>query len=187
MERLSYSLKCVVILDLIKRLRDNGSWCGETHVQKAMFIAQDLANANFGYKYIMYKHGPYSFDLTNELAGMRAAKIIDFEFRRAEYGPSIFMTAFGDRIYSLHEEEIQRFKKINGFVADWLSASDVKHLERLATAYFITSKNPRMPVLERAKKINLLKPHVDIISAEEAVRTVDQKKEEAKRQLTIAA
>jgi hypothetical protein len=49
MERISYSSRCALIVDLIKRLRERGSWCGETHIQKAMFILQDIARANFGY------------------------------------------------------------------------------------------------------------------------------------------
>lgn len=187
MERMSYSLKCTVIIDLIKQLRNRGSWCGETHVQKAMYIAQDLAKANLGYKFILYKHGPFSFELKDELSGMRASNIVEFAFRQRDYGPTIGITEFGERVYKTHEESIQQFKKINAFVADWISASDVRNLERLATAYYVTKKHPRDPVAVRAKMISSLKPHVDIIAAEEAVRLVDQKKAEAEVQISLAA
>lgn len=52
MERLSYSSRCALVIDLVKRLREQGSWCGETHLQKAMYILQDIAKANFGYKFV---------------------------------------------------------------------------------------------------------------------------------------
>jgi hypothetical protein len=187
MERLSYSSRCALIIDLIKRLRERGSWCGETHVQKALFILQDISKSNFGYKFIIYKHGPYSFELNNELAAMRAAKILEFQFPREGYGPSIGPTSFGERVYKANEENIQRYFSINKFLAEWFAASDVRHLEKVATAYYVTKKNPRDPAIDRARKLISLKPHVDIRAAEEAVRIVDEKRKEAKLQLGAVA
>lgn len=184
MERLSYSSRCALVVDLIKRLRERGSWCGETHLQKAMFILQDIAKANFGYKFVIYKHGPYSFDLSNELTEMRAAGILELHFPRDGYGPSIRVTEFGERVYNVNKENIQKYDAINKFLAQWFSGSDVRHLEKIATAYFVTTKNPRDPAMERARKLNSLKPHVDMQSAEQAVRIVDEKRKEAKQQLS---
>jgi hypothetical protein len=62
MERLSYSVRCALAVELAKQLRAEGSWCGETHLQKATFIIQDMTKANLGYKFVLYKHGPYSFE-----------------------------------------------------------------------------------------------------------------------------
>jgi hypothetical protein len=53
----------------------------------------------------------------------------------------------------------------------------------ISTAYYVTKKNPRDPALERAKKLHALKPHVEIEAAEEAVRIVDEKRQQAKIQL----
>lgn len=183
MERLSYSLRCTLIIDLMKRLHACGSWCGETHIQKAMYIAQDLAKINMGYKYVMYKHGPFSFELKDELSAMRASNIIEFVFRQQHYGPTIQATQFGERIYKANEDDIEKFKQTNTFVTNWLAASDVRHLERVATAYYVTKKHPRDPVTERAKRMSALKPHVDIVAAEEAVKIVDQKRAEARKEM----
>ena len=186
MERMSYSLRCALVIDLLRKLQDQGSWCGETHIQKAMYISQDLAKANFGYKFVMYKHGPFSFDLKDELSAMRANNIIEFAFTQRGYGPSIRVTGFGERIYDTNRESIERYGHINDFVAKWLARSDVRSLERLATAYYVTKKNPRDPIIERAKKLNSLKPHVDVASAEEAIKIVEQKKEQAKQEISTA-
>ena len=183
MQHLSYSLRCTLVIDLLKQLHKWGSWCGETHIQKAMYIAQDLAQVNFGYKFIMYRHGPFSFDLKEELSGMRASNIIEFAFPQKEYGPSIRVTKFGERVYETNRENIEAYHKVNSFVAKWFSGSDVRSLEKVATAYFITKRSPRAPVAERAKAINSLKPHVDIFAAEEAVKMVDKKREEARREI----
>ncbi len=43
MERMSYSLRCALIVDLLKKLRERGSWCGETHIQKALYIFEGRA------------------------------------------------------------------------------------------------------------------------------------------------
>lgn len=183
MERLSYSCRCALVVDLAKRLRSRGSWCGETHLQKALYILQDLSKSNFGYKFVIYKHGPYSFELNSELTGMRAANIVEFQFPREGYGPSIAPTAFGERVYKFNEENISEYSAALKFLADWFAASDVRHLEKVATAYYVTSKNPRDPAIERAKKLHSLKPHVDIESAEEAIRIVDEKRKQAQSEL----
>jgi uncharacterized protein YwgA len=187
MERISYSSRCALLVDLVKRLRQKGSWCGETHLQKALYILQDLTKSNFGYKFVLYKHGPYSFDLNAELAAMREAGILEFQFPRGGYGPSIAATTFGERVFEINRENIEEFESVEQFLANWFAASDVRHLEKVATAYYVTKKNPRDPALVRAKKLSTLKPHVDINAAEEAVRIVDEKRQEAKRQLGIAA
>jgi len=147
-----------------------------------MFILQDISKSNFGYKFVLYKHGPYSFELNSELTAMRAAQILEFQFPREGYGPSIRTTSFGERIYRTNKENIEGYIAANKFLAEWFSASDVRHLEKVATAYYVTKKNPRDPAVERARKLNSLKPHVDIEAAEQAVRIVDEKRKEAKVQ-----
>lgn len=177
---LSYSAKCAVVVETTKKLRASGSWCGETHLQKALYILQDLSKANFGYKFIIYKHGPYSFDLNSELAAMRANNILEFVFPHEGYGPTIAPTNFGDRILRVNAENIREFEPFIEFLAEWFSGSDVRHLEKIATAYYVTQKNPRDPAMSRAQKLSSLKPHVNMQAAEEAVRIVDEKREQAK-------
>jgi uncharacterized protein YwgA len=183
MERLSYSSRCALLVDLVKQLRERGSWCGETHIQKAMFILQDIAKGNLGYKFVIYKHGPYSFDLNSELTEMRAAGILEISFPRDGCGPSIQVTKFGERVYDVNKENVEKFDTIAKFLAEWFSTNDVRYLERIATAYFVTAKNPRDPAIERARKLNSLKPHVDMQAAEQAVQIVDAKRKEVKEQL----
>jgi hypothetical protein len=180
MAHLSHSLRYAVLLEVIKKLRAKGSWCGETHVQKAAFILQQISRSKLGYKFVLYKHGPYSFDLRDELIAMKASEIVEFAFPQQGYGPSIKPTKFGERLYDANKDEIGRYEKIIDFVANWFGSRDVRYLERVATAYFITSKHPREPVSSRAQRLVTLKPHVDLIGAEEAVRVVDQKRQEAK-------
>jgi hypothetical protein len=149
-----------------------------------MYISQDLARINLGYKFIMYKHGPFSFDLKDELAAMRASNVLKLDFPQKDYGPSINTTTFGAQLYEIYREEIGEIEQANAFVAEWLATSDVKELEKVATAYFVTRKHPGASILDRAKRVNTLKPHVNIEEAEAALRMVDKKRESAKGRLT---
>lgn len=185
MERLSYSYRCAVSVELADRLRERGSWCGETHLQKAMYIFQDISRLNFGYKFIIYKHGPYSFDFSSELSAMRAAQVLEFQFPQKGYGPNIVPTALGIKIHAIHSDYVEEFKLLIQFLADWFGNHDVKYLEKIATAYFVTRQNPRIPVEERARRLHSLKPHVDISAAEEAVRIVDDKRALAKERFGV--
>jgi uncharacterized protein YwgA len=54
-----------VLAALIDELRKEGSWCGETHVQKATYVAEALfPTVRFGLGHILYKYGPYSARLS---------------------------------------------------------------------------------------------------------------------------
>src|ERR1700741_5392329 len=126
MERLSYSSRCALMVELTKQLHSRGSWCGETHLQKALYILQDLSKSNFGYKFVIYKHGPYSFELSSELTAMRAANILEFQFPREGYGPSIAPTSFGERVFKVNEKNIKQYFPIISFLSEWFAASDVR-------------------------------------------------------------
>jgi hypothetical protein len=180
MSQLSHTMRYALILDIIKKLRAKGSWCGETHIQKAVFILQQMAKSKIGYKFVLYKHGPYSFDLRDELTAMKASNIVEFTFPQGGYGPSIKFTRFGERIYDVNKDEIAKYSKISDFVANWFGSKDVRYLERVSTAFYISIKHYREPIINRAQRLTMLKPHVELSEAEEAVRVVDQKREEAK-------
>ena len=47
MERLK---KAAVVTTLVDQLRDEDSWCGETHVQKAVYFLQSLFDVPTGFR-----------------------------------------------------------------------------------------------------------------------------------------
>jgi hypothetical protein len=53
-----------VIYNLIDTLRDEDNWCGETHVQKTTYFLEELTGHALGYPFILYKHSPYCFELS---------------------------------------------------------------------------------------------------------------------------
>ena len=89
MERLQ---KAAILTELADQLAQEGSWCGETHMQKATYFLQDVLGVPTGYEFILYKHGPYSFDLSEELTALRADYLIEFDHKSPGYGPGLVPT-----------------------------------------------------------------------------------------------
>ncbi|MBN1803969.1 MAG: hypothetical protein JW837_01840 [Sedimentisphaerales bacterium] len=163
-----------VILSLVEALLQRDSWCSETHVQKTIYFLQELLNVPLGFEYILYKHGPFSFDLSDELMAMRADEIIRLK-SRPPYGPSIISGSNGDRIKKLFPKTLCKYKEEIEFVAEEIGDYGVSELERLATALYVTL-NDTTPdhdeIEERASRINKLKPH---ISLEDARRSLENR------------
>ena len=67
----------VLVLDFVRRLRDAGSWCGETHIQKSTYFLQEFMGVPLRFNYIFYKHGPFSFDLKDQLTALRGNELVE--------------------------------------------------------------------------------------------------------------
>lgn len=70
-----------ILLSLINEMKAKGSWCGETHIQKATYFLQELLGVPLNFEFILYKHGPYSFDLGDEVTAMRADSLLEYQTR----------------------------------------------------------------------------------------------------------
>lgn len=62
-------------------------------MQKALFLAQELVGIPTDFEFILYKHGPYSFDFHDELTLLRADMMLDLERQPQPFGPK-FITTF---------------------------------------------------------------------------------------------
>ncbi len=163
-----------LILSLIENLRAKGSWCGETHVQKATYFIQELLGVPLKFEFVLYKHGPYSFDLSDELTAMRADAILKLHPQPPPYGPSFIHGKSSKLIKKLYPRTLKKYNPMVKFVADKLGGKNVAELERLATALYVTREiNTDNSIASRAQCIHKLKPHVSLDEAREAVRIVD--------------
>jgi hypothetical protein len=162
--------QAVVVLRLAEALKERGSWGGETHIQKSGYFLQEMLGVPTGFEFILYKHGPFSFDLRSALTMMEAEDLIAWEPRRP-YGPTLVRgndADYLDRHYGLVGA---RYSRQVDLVADRLSGKGVRELEKLATALFVTREGSE--VSKRAARIVELKPHIALAEALEAVQTVD--------------
>jgi uncharacterized protein YwgA len=162
-----------VILALSVALQREGSWCGETHLQKAAYLLKELATVPLDTHFILYKHGPFSFELRDELTAMRADGLLDWNFRLPMYGPSLTVTESGRQLMKRWPRTIQRFGAAIEFVSKELGTLGVADLERIATALYVTKARPHADVDSRAESTSALKPHVTVEAARIAVEHVD--------------
>lgn len=171
-----------VVLSLIEKMDLYKSWCGETHIQKNIYFLQEMLGVPTCYDFILYKHGPFSFDLRDELGVMRANMIIQLQSKPYPYGPSHLPGEAAERIKELYPKTTKEYERQIDFIARKLAALHVAELERLATALYVTlEKAGNKTVQDRARRINELKPHVKIEEALQAVEEVESLMSEAQR------
>ncbi len=181
MERLKRS---AIVLSLIEHLRAKGNWCGETHIQKATYFLQELLKVPLGFNFILYKHGPYSFDLSDELMAMRADMLIQLKSQQP-YGPSIVPGPTSEQLKRVFPKTLRKYKSKVSFIADQLAEYGVADLERIATAFFIANEKSISDQREIAIEINKIKPHISMEEALEALGTESKLTTEAQELLAI--
>jgi hypothetical protein len=166
--------RAALLTELVEQMRSHNSWCGETHLQKATFFLQELLHVDLGYDFVVYKHGPFSFDLRDELFGFASDKLIRYQPQVPPYGPRITVTPEGERVQNIYPKTVGRYASRIGFVAQTLDALGVIELERLATALYVTLDAPQASPDSRAEMLQRLKPHIAEPAALHAVHEVDQ-------------
>ena len=122
----------------------------------------------------LYKHGPFSFDLRDELTSYRADGFVELE-PQWPYGPRINSTDQSAYVQRSFAKTVAQYESCIEFVAEKLGSKGVAELERLATALFVTlHRNPNSPMQDRAEHLSRIKPHVSLDDATVAVACVDQ-------------
>lgn len=164
--------KSAVLLNLAAELRRQGSWTGETHIQKAMYLLQEILGLPTDFEFVLYKHGPFSFDLRELLNQMEAERAIELEEQEYPYGPKIKEGVLGPRILATVKGSNQ-FQGQISFIAKELGNARVADLERIATALYVTLDS-RVPPTNRVPKVTELKPHIKPAEAEAAFARIQQ-------------
>ena len=176
MVRLEQSALIYAVADA---LRQRGGWAGETHIQKATYVLQHLLKVPVGVKYILYKHGPFSFDLRSIIAEMEAEQFILWEPKPLPYGPSLTPGPESTSLIAVGGQ-IGNFARQIEFVADRLARKRVAQVERLATALYV-SIDRSVALNDRANRIRELKPHISLQEATESVSEIDDLQSDAER------
>lgn len=150
---------------VINALHRAGSWCGETHIQKSCYIAKHLKSVDFESHFILYKHGPYSFDLSSTLNSMRAQNIVSVTPRNygSTYELNLSLWSALDRaagcVFYRFEDDINR-------ICLFLAKKNVAELERVATAVFVCLNFPDLEKSKKSLKLRELKPHISLPEAD---------------------
>ena len=166
--------KAAVLSRLVRALRQEKSWAGETHIQKSVYFLQELLDCPLEFDFILYKHGPFSFDLRDELTSLRADEILRLD-PQEPYGPRFQVTSFGEDLQRRFPRTLAENEGRIQFIAEVFGDRRVGDLERLATALYATRELGESSSVERrAAFLNELKPHVPLDQAREAVAELDE-------------
>ncbi len=163
--------KSATILSLVAHLRENGSWAGETHVQKAMFFLDKKFSVQTDFEFVLYKHGPYSFELHENLAGLFAGCLLEHQIQ-PPYGPRIQLTEAGCKFLAKYADQLASKETSIKAVASWFEKKGVAELEKLATALWVQKESPSLPQQDKAQRIHAIKPHIPVEDARQALETV---------------
>ena len=166
--------RAALLSSLGRELIDNGSWCGETHLQKAVYLLQEVFTVPTAFDFVLYKFGPFSFDLRDELGSMLADGLLDLAPEQP-YGPRLIPTERSGQLEKQFSKAVSEFHEPISFCAQRLGSLGVAELEKLATALYVTKEYGRdLKAKQRAKRLSELKPHIDSKDALDAISEIDK-------------
>ena len=174
--------RAAIVTRLARKMREKGSWCGEAHLQKALYIAQELLKVPTAFDFILYKHGPFSFDLRDEFTALRANQLLKIEPQQRPFGPRFATTKRSEELEELFPKMIGALDVKLDFIVDKLQGLGVADLERLATALYVTRQYSSCESFDDcAAKFHELKPHVSISEAKSALEQISKLQKEARQ------
>jgi hypothetical protein len=166
--------RAAIILSLIEAMREKDSWCGETNIQKTSYFLQELTEVPLELEFVLYKYGPYSFQLTDELTAMRADSILKLHVRDPKYGPSYLPGDLKDLVLKSFPKTVKLYKDKIFFVAERLGDKGITDLERFATALHVYKEKISNKIDDQARRIHDIKPHITLKSAKEAIADIKE-------------
>jgi len=157
--------KAALVLAVIRSLKQHASWTGKTHVQKSLFLIKTATQIDVPFTFVLFKHGPYSFELETELEQMKSYLAITSELDPNGYGVVLSPgsgSRFIDQRGGLSDVENSAVERVCRFVGQ----RNVSELERIATAAWIRKTERVGDSASVAARLNKLKTHVSIHDAE---------------------
>lgn len=165
--------RAALLAELVRDLRAHGSWTGETHVQKTAYFLQELLEVPLDLRFSLYKFGPFSFDLRDQLIEMRGLDQLELESQPRPYGPKLSVSDGADQLKTRFPKTLRRYDEALKFMTSEVGSIGVGPLEQLATALMVTREMADASVDHRAQQLHRYKGHVPIEQARSAVERVD--------------
>ena len=173
--------RMALLLRLMELLREKGSWCGATHIQKSAYFSQDLTKVPFRYDFIIYKYGPFSSSLRDELSGMLALLVAELEVHDMFFSPKYRIGRRGRLVMEAFGECVAKYENQLKFVSGRIGQMKIKELEQVGTALFVTREmGNEASAGVRCDRLLRRKPHIERRDAEMAIERIDQWIEEAR-------
>jgi hypothetical protein len=181
--------RAAILTELMDRLRNHDNRCGESRLQNAVYFLQEILGVPTNFEYILYKHCPYSFDLSADIVALRADYLVELDHRSPGYGPVLIPTTASGDLRSRYSRTLGKYRSQIDIVAGALGAKDVAELEKLAAALFVSKElgEPGESFDESiiANRIHELKPHVSFHEALDAVREFERIARDARSSVPV--
>jgi hypothetical protein len=163
--------KHVLILAMIEALSAQGARCGKTAVVKGLLLAESAGLLEPRFRFFLYKHGPYSTEVLDDVERMVSYDAVAVEPGLDGYGVLLKpakMASYVKQQSPLSDEARAVIDRVCGFIRQ----RNVLHLERLATAAWIRTREAIDDPDDVAQRLHALKPHISLEAAREADRQV---------------
>lgn len=148
-------------LSAIAALNEVGKGESRTHIHKLLYFAQRWGIVEETFPYSLYLHGPYSYDLDQELLELEAFKKVKKFRDPAGYGAR----------YKVDGIEVsEQLKRL----AQWLGPKSTRILEALATAEYVEEADESKCVAA----VREVKPHLTEAEVRAAVDEIRQRRPE---------
>ena len=164
--------KAALISEMLSRMINKGSWGGETHLQKCIFFLQEMRNVPTGYTFQLYKYGPYSFDMHDEIVRLRGIGMLFLYSRKPQYGVALKVSELGQSLRTHFPKTLKKYSDDINFVTDNFGDLSASELGKLATAYYFILQDQGNSDEEVSIKINNVKSHILISEGMEAAKIV---------------
>lgn len=148
-----------ISIALAKSLYQHGSWCGETHLQKAMYFLNEFSCLKLDLDFILYKHGPYSFEFHDTLDELKMLKLLEHEYI-PPYGPRLKTTSRGEWLIDNQFDTVSIVSKTIQLIADCVGGKNVKELEKISTALYVWREMPSATIEKRSNRLSEIKSHI---------------------------
>jgi uncharacterized protein YwgA len=123
------------------------------------------AHVDFPYDYILYRYGPFSFELRDYLQELCADGLLTLEAQPYPYGPRLATTPQAAELQDRYPKTLAAVEPAMDWTLEVVGAKGVSALERLATALYIDAHDGIADPNAIADRLVGLKPHVSLDQA----------------------
>lgn len=143
-----------IVLRAVRGLNAANSWTGKTHVIKSLYIASTKADLPF--EFVLFKHGPYSFDANDAIESMSAVGFLSLT-ATPPYGVQLKP----GRFEGLLDEDLNPSTvSIVDRAIELVGTAGVQELEAFATSIWVAERDGFDGDDAWLKAVKKLKPHL---------------------------
>jgi len=142
--------KSDLVLYVVEKLNEVGSWAGNTHLQKIIYLVQSTCNFRL-YDFVLYHYGPYSFDLREDVDFLTISNYLERDADEFGYHYRL-SSSLEPSIPSEIQERVNKIVKVFGKAPTTL-------LELITTVDYVVKKSPGKSDREIVEIVKRIKPH----------------------------